>query len=266
MKKTGAKKFEIFTNYTVNIFFFIAILVCCIVMIYSLFVFINSCNDSKERITELANSYMEQQVVQTSVGNITENMDVLSDNNERFIDYTMKLQELESKSASTNILTFIYTFLSGTLIGVATYFTKKSSDSVNQIKANKELIENLDVRILYSNFCMHTQQLYSTIQIFSISLDEVIIDHNADTFINKYLPRLNVLINDFKNFAEKYKNDVGMLSDLDKNSIITELNEIGNLINALHFPDNNSVITNDSDDITRTEWKNQLNTIKKILK
>lgn len=312
MKKTEIKKFEIVTNGIVNIFFFIAVIICCIVMIYSLYIFIKSCNDSKERINELANSYVEQQVVQTSAENITdaenitedptENItnyaDVISNNNERFIEYTMKLQELEAKTSSTNILTFIYTFLSGVLIGVATYFTKKNSDSVHQIKENKNLIESLNNQFLYDRFCTRAQRLYSTMQIFSISLDKVVTDKNESTpkngttnkkgattkngtankkgvtqkneatdnnqnaFINKNLPRLNVLINEFKTFAEENKNSVSVFSDSDKNSIITDLNEIGDLIKTICVPDDNSLIN----DNTLAEWENQLDKIKKVLK
>ena len=271
MKKTGIKKFETITNGIVNLFFFIAVVICCIVMIYALFVFIGNCINTKNQINSLVNNHEKLYDIQTNkcspdsteIQNESEDLDNAY-YIENLIDYTMKLQELESKSTSTNILTFLYTFLSGTLIGVATFLTKKGADNVKQIKEDKELITNLDGHTLFSNLYMYIQRTYSTMQIFSVSLDAIQNESDIERFVDKYVPKLNDLINAFEKFAGQH--DFEVLSAADKKKFVSEINEIGNLIHNLNIPDNNMLITSAYNDITRTEWESQLDTIKKKLK
>lgn len=184
---------------------------------------------------------------------------------ENLIDYAIKLQELEANSISTNILTFLYTFLSGTLIGVATYFTKKSYDNIRQIKENKELLTNLDSRTLFYSLYMHTQRTYSTMQVFSVSLDAIQDNNSLSKFINKYVPELNVFINEMWHFFKE--ENVKILSNKEKRRLLNEINEIENLIENLHVSlAHHPLIANSGNDFTKTAWKEQLDNIRTILK
>lgn len=57
------------------------------------------------------------------------------------LSYLERLKEIESTSVSTNLLTFLYTFLSSVLIGLGTFFMKKNVDNTKLICDSKELIE-----------------------------------------------------------------------------------------------------------------------------
>lgn len=61
--------------------------------------------------------------------------------------YLERLKEIESTSVSTNLLTFLYTFLSSVLIGLGTFFMKKNVDNTRLICDSKELIEENKKRI-----------------------------------------------------------------------------------------------------------------------
>lgn len=275
------KKWDYILNIIIDILFCLAICICCFVLIYSMLNFVQSSNYLNNTIGDLANisKGLTGETEFSSVRNPEENVELESsiigtakndfgetDYLERLIDKTMKLQELESKSASANIMTFLYTFLSGTLIGVATYLTRKSAENVKQIKEDKELVTNLDKHTLFSNLYMYVQRTYSTIQIFSVSLDVIKDEGEQYNFINKYVPRLNELVNELKRYAENKQSNIALLSNADKKSIRDEINEMESLIDNLIVLDNSSIITNSIDDIVKTEWKNQLQKVKEMLK
>lgn len=258
-------------NKIIETLFGIAIIICCIVMVYALIIFTKNCtylSNTTDRLLEkyelgYTNVSSNEEVIETY-----KNMDDVSEKNDseqtiytkEFLDYTMKLQELESQSASTNILTFIYTFLSGTLIGVATYLTKKSADSVKQIKENKELITNLDSRNLFSNFYMYVQQTMSMIQIFCLSIDTA---KNKDELINKYIPRLNELFNEFSKFAHSHRNNINILSRNDKKIIVDEINSIKSIIDDINVSKYNNPIISGT---VKLNWQSDLDVVKKLMK
>ena len=249
----------------VDVFFSIAIIICCIVMIFSFFVLVNNSDYLANVMDRLVDVYNRTQVSVTSDKTI-HNKDLELDDQiyymENLIEYTIKLQDIESKSTSSNVLTFIYTFLSGTLIGVATYFTKKSADSVKQIKENKELIADISKKTLYSNLCMYSQRTYSTIQIFSVSLDAAQNTIDLNSFVNKYVPRINEIIKEFDSFAKRNQHNIVTLDKEDKRNITEEINGTGTLIDNLEVPSGNNLI----DDSKKEEWKDQLKNIKDSLK
>lgn len=273
------KKKSYFIDKFVNILFCLAIITCCIVMVYALILFISNCGYLKSTISDLASNYdkiWSMQVTSSSVvdtnGNATDdsaNIDYEKLNQisymENLVDYTMKLQELEAKATSTNMMTFIYTFLSGTLIGVATYFTKKSSDSIKQIKENKELITNLDSRTLFANFYMHTQQIYSAIQIFVLSLDSIQDEQVLSCFIDKNVPRINDFMQEMVRFVKVNQENMSKMNDENQKCILREINGIGQLVNGLHSISCNALL-NDKDNGAKSVWEEQLKQVKKILR
>lgn len=226
-------------------------------MLYALGVFIYNCSYVSFSTNNLINNFTSS--LPTN-GQTQANFDTDA-YVEKLIEYAIRLQELEANSISTNILTFLYTFLSGTLIGVATYFTKKSYDSIQQIKENKELLMNLDGRTLYSSLYIYAQRTHSTMQIFSVSLDAIQDDNALSTFIDRSVPRLNDTINEMTTFFMKKKSEIKILGSDEKDHLINEINDVGSLISMLKVPQS-SVITDD----TKNIWGKQLKEIKKLLK
>lgn len=277
------KKQDYFINNIVNILFCIAITTCCMVMIYALVIFISDCTYLKNTITDLANGYDKVWDVQVTSSDIIDadigenaietddsdniGYDKLSQINymNSLVDYIMKLQELEAKATSTNIMTFIYTFLSGALIGVATYFTKKSSDSIRQIKENKELITDLDSRTLFANFYMHAQRTYSTMQIFVLSLDSIQDDSILSGFIDRYVPKINDFMQEMAQFAKVNRENVCKMNSEDQRRILEEINGIGNLIHYIHSRNDNDLLSNQNNG-AKNIWEYQLRQVKKVLK
>ena len=244
-------------NKIVSGLFCVAIIISCIGMLYALGAFVYNCNYVSYSINNLINNYSSTlpSNIQTQV-NIDNDVYV-----EKLIEYAMRLQELEANSISTNILTFLYTFLSGTLIGVATYFTKKSYDSIKQIKENKELLINLDERTLYSSLYIYIQRTHSIMQVFCVSLDAIQDNDALNTFIDRSVPRLNDAINEMTTFFTNRKNEIRILSSDQKNHLIKEINEVGNLIHTINIPQH-SFITDD----TKNLWHKQLKEIKNLIK
>lgn len=244
-------------NKIVSCFFCISIIISCIGMLYALGVFVSNCRYVSYSINNLINnfSFNLPSNIQTPVS-IDKEVYV-----ENLIEYAMKLQELEANSISTNILTFLYTFLSGTLIGVATYFTKKSYDSIKQIKENKELLINLDERTLYSSLCIYIQRTHSIMQVFCVSLDAIQDDVALNTFIDRSVPRLNDVLNETTTFFTNRKNEISILSGYQKDHLIKDINGVGDLIHMINIPQN-SFITDD----TKNMWQKQLKEIKKLIK
>lgn len=262
----------------VNFFFGLAMVICCLGMIYALIVFVTNCNYLRLSIDRLINNYYlfsNSQAIQNTyeigVEDISENIHVNKFDQaayvENLIEYAMKLQELEANSVSTNVLTFLYTFLSGTLIGVATYFTKKNYDSIKQIKENKELLVNLDSRTLFSNLYIYAQRTHYTMQIFSVSLDTIQDFDALSNFINKYVPKLNDFINEMWVLFNNNRDKVKILNSEEKKRLLNELYGIGNLIDNLHVSETgHPLITNDNDDSAKEMWKERLEEIANILK
>ena len=243
-------------NKIVSFVFCFAIIISCIGMLYALGVFIYNCNyvsfSTKNLINNFTSSLPTNGQTQANFGT-----DAYV---EKLIEYAIRLQELEANSISTNILTFLYTFLSGTLIGVATYFTKKSYDSIQQIKENKELLMNLDGRTLYSSLYIYAQRTHSTMQIFSVSLDAIQDDNALSTFIDRSVPKLNDTINEMTTFFIKKKSEIKILGRDEKDHLIKEINDVGSLITMLNVPQS-SIVT----DYTKKIWGKQLKEIKKLL-
>lgn len=243
-------KKDSFPKGVMNFFFSIAIVICCAGMIYALVIFVYNCN-----------------YLRLSMDRMIDNLIAKPDSFENWLNYEMKLQEIEANSISTNILTFLYTFLSGSLIGVATYFTKKSYDSIKQIQENKELLINLDSRTLFSNLYVYAQKTYFTMQVFSVSLDAIQDPAALSEFIDRYIPQLNEFINEMLLSFINGKNKIKSLSNEDKACLLKEINGIGNLVNKLRIPQpGNPLITNNSDDSIQTMWKEQLGNIRRILR
>lgn len=275
------KKRELFINEVVNILFCIAVVTCCIVLVYALIFFIRNCVYIKNTISDLVNDYDEIWSVQTmnsdvvdktyhtNVENDFDDIEYETMNQIRYmeslIDYTMKLQELEAQATSTNLMTFIYTFLSGTLIGIATFFTKKCSDSIKQIRENKELITDLDRRTLFAGFYMHVQRTYSTMQIFILSLDAIQDDNVLSVFIDKYVPKINDFMHEMVQFVKDNQENMHKMSSEDQQHILEEINGIGNLINHLHLPNENGLLSNQEDG-AKNIWEYQLRQVKKMVK
>ncbi len=247
----------------IDVFFEIAIFICCVVMIFALVIFALNCYELSHTVNGLVYNY--DKCVPAMAYTLDDNS-TSETYMENLIDYMLKLQELESKSASSNIITFIYTFLSGALIGVASYFTKKSADSVKQIQENKELIMNLDNRTLFSNFYMYAQRAYSTIQIFDLSLDAIQDRNVLKEFVNNNITKINSVINEINAFTKKNEVKIQQLTQLDKASIVDEINKIGMIINNMRVFENNNSITDIYNDFTRAEWRRQIDEIKKILR
>lgn len=243
-----------------DVFFGLAIFVCCTVMIFALLVFIWSCIDLSDVTNRLISDY--QRYVSTMKGDINTNGVYL----EKLIDYAAKLQELEAKSTSSNIITFIYTFLSGALIGVATYFAKKSEESVKQIQENKELIINLDSRTLFSNFYMYVQRTYSTIQIFDLSLEAIQNREVLEEFVNNNITKLNNVINEMDIFTKKNEAGIPMLTQSDKACIVDEMNKIGMIIVNMRVLGNDDPVADIYNESTKMRWKKQIDEVRNVLR
>ncbi len=247
----------------IDIFFAIATFVCCIVMIFALIIFALNCYNLSCTITGLVDNYNQYLPVMGYPGDKI-NSDVAY--MENLIDYALKIQELESKSASSNVIAFIYTFLSGALIGVATYFAKKSEESVKQIQENKELIMNLDSRTLFSNLYMYVQRTYSTIQIFDLSLNAIQDRNVLEEFVNSNITKINSVINEINTFTLKNEANIRQLHQPDRKSIADEINKIGEIINRMRVFDSSDSITDIYNDSTRMGWKKQIEEVKGILR
>lgn len=190
----------------VDLFFCIGIIICCGVMIYAVIVFAKNCAYTNFSTSKLADQFI---LSNTNSENDTASKQYKDTQqktyNEQLIAYATKLQELENNSTSTNLMTFLYTFLSGTLIGVAIYFSRKCQDSFQQISVNTELISNLDSQILFSNFYMHARHSYSTIQIFSVSLDAIENTDILSAYIQKNITQVNELFKSFEAYSKANK-------------------------------------------------------------
>ena len=274
-------KNNLFADKVINLFFCFAIIICCMGMLYALVVFVQNCNYLRLSVSHLVNNY--NSILDLRIDNDTYNNAELEsgyisekEQGNRFdqanyveslIDYAIKIQQLEANSASNNILTFLYTFLSGSLIGVAAYFTKKNYDSIKQIEKNKELLASLDSRTLFSNLYMYAQRAYSTMHIFSISLDAIQDVDALSEIINKYVPILNDSINEMYLIFNNKKNDIKNLNIEEKKNLMNEVYGICKLIDNIRAPQtNHPLITNGSNDLVKEMWKEQLDNIKNILK
>lgn len=225
-------------------------------MLFALVVFVLNCNYIGSSINSLINNFCSSFPPGTQTqGSIDNDIYV-----EKLIDYATRIQELGANSISTNVLTFLYTFLSGTLIGVATYFTKKSFDSVKQIKENRDKLADLNGRTLYSSLLLYTQSALSTVQVFSVSLDAIQDAKVLDSFIQRSVPRLNEAINKMNTFFSKQENELRILTGNEKNQLITEINEIGGLIYLINIPENDLIVKE-----ATIVWKKQLDEIKNII-
>lgn len=271
------RKNKLITDTMINFYFGLAIVICCIGMVYALVVFVLNCNYLRLSINRMIDNYKifsDVQVnedFQNEIDSISDNIQVskFSETNyiENLIGYAIKLQELEANSVSTNILVFLYTFLSGSLIGVATYFTKKSYDSIKQIEANKELLASLDNRTLFANLYIYAQRTHSTMQVFSVSLDAIRDDDALSDFIDKYVPTLNDFINEMRFLFNEKKENIKILGSEEKKHLINEIYGIEKIIDNLHVPQSgHPLITNISNDLTKEHWKEQLDSIRNILR
>ncbi len=247
----------------IDIFFGIAIFTFCIVSIFAFLILVWNCIDLSMTIKRLLTNY-DQYVLAMGVN--TQDTNANETYMENLISYTIQLQELESKSTSSNIITFIYTFLSGGLIGVATYLTKKCEKCVKEIQENKELIENLDSRTLFSNLYMYVQRTYSTIQIFDLSLNAIQDRNILEEFVNSNITKINSVINEIYFFTMKNEANIRQLHQLDKKSIVDEINKIGMIINNMRDFESSDSITEIYNVSTRMGWKKKIDEVKRILR
>ena len=136
------------TNALLDVFFAIAIVICCGSLIFSVNSFISNMNN-KTQITDSIVSFLGEELTQQDMHNGLNTIRESYVN--RMFEYITKLQELEAKSVSTNILSFIYSFLSGTLIGVATYLIKKDATRIKEIEEATNTIKK-NKNTCYKNF------------------------------------------------------------------------------------------------------------------
>lgn len=140
-------------SWIVDAFFLIALIICILGLVYSVIVFsgsIKSNSDSfatmkqtlSQGFSEMA-SNLSNQASQNNQDKdeILSKLSTIRTEFDLTIESLEKIQEFESTSNSKDLLTFLYTFTSGILIGIAAYFMKQGLKSVNQIKQSKVEID-----------------------------------------------------------------------------------------------------------------------------
>ena len=291
-------KRENISTVILDVLFSIAIVICCFILVYITVQFTNSIF-RKESIVDGLTSYSGKELknslfTTTSCGSIktvnnepSSQTDIcINDSNsirvsilddskieyvEKLLEYATMIQELESQSSSNGIITFTYQFISGVLIGVATFLIKKATERANQIsEVHKSLIDalksidNLNSQMIYSKMIAYTLRIHSSFQILRASLSN---GANEDK-IGASITGINRSIRQLTYYMEKYDNELVALDYEHKNEVREELRELLIITEEIRQA-NNPVLAKFEDSTQRgkgiSEWNNELAAILEIL-
>ena len=239
-------------NRAINVLFFIAIVICIVGLVYALVVFVNNSASIRLSFGDLIASF---KAAWTTTDGMTKT-DI-----DQMMSYASRLQELQANAVSTNILTFIYTFLSGVLIGIATYFTKKNYDSLTQIIANKKQLDSLEGELLYATLYQNTIKINSALQIFSLSLTSLHDENTRSDYLNRSIPMLNTSIEEISRVFLASKESIKNMSDVRKGKLLQAIEEVANIV-KVNLPNQPSeTLLQDA----KSNWKTQIEDILKTV-
>lgn len=156
-KSDRIKKSTKVSNHIVNIIFSIVLVFCIVSLSLSFMCFainITSTSNALKNTTDQIINYVSNSPTDKpnssddTINNY--NQQTIKDT-ENIVNYLERLKEIESTSVSTNLLSFLYTFLSSVLIGIGTYYMKKNVENTKIIEDSKEQIEKSKEKILEIN-------------------------------------------------------------------------------------------------------------------
>lgn len=270
------------TNALLDVFFAIAIVICCGSLIFSVNSFISNMNN-KTQITDSIVSFLGEELTQQDMHNGLNTIRESYVN--RMFEYITKLQELEAKSVSTNILSFIYSFLSGTLIGVATYLIKKDATRIKEIEEATNTIKKTRIHVIKISrrskqtinelkdaaektkkdtflVTMHSKYLQTHFLLVAMrySIDSCKSQQEKKVVISNNLPQINDAINDIDLCIKKGKREMCALQLEEVKYLRHMVNELMEVVNSLNTPEN--ALAFKDFDIVTSNWNLNLNSIK----
>ena len=191
-------------NKVLDIIFYVVMGLCLIATGFALVFFIISLFNSNSMIAQSTISKLK----------LSEDISL-----EGYLKLQMQLQEIRSSAIQTNTLTFLYQFISGTMIGVAGYLIKISTDRVKDaekmtkdIEEKAKTIENKVVQLTNATTQITESQL---------KYSKDLIDGRAFSYINHLYSSLQAYV--FLSISSNETNEVETINQ--KNIIIKTINQ-----------------------------------------